>query len=137
VAATEPERELIRRVLPIAIAAVPVVLLGGALLGGWEIGLSAAIGVVVVLANFVAHGLSLSWAAKISLTVLYAVGLGGSVVRIGTIVVFMLALNKLTWFSQVAFASAVIPGTIALLVFEMKQLSGSMQADLWRFQGTV
>jgi hypothetical protein len=136
VAATEPERELIRRALPIAIAAIPIAFLGGAIVG-WEIGLSAAIGVVVVLTNFVAHGLSLSWAAKISLTVLYAVGLGGFVVRIGTIVVFMLALNKLSWFSQIAFASAVIPGTIALLVFEMKQLSGSMQADLWRFQGTV
>jgi hypothetical protein len=106
----------------------------GGLLSGRAAGASAAIGVVVVFVNFAAHGLSLAWAARISLTVLFAVGLGGFVVRLGAIVAVMFALNQLSWFSQLAFAAAVIPGTIGLLAFEMKQVSGRMQADLWTFE---
>jgi hypothetical protein len=88
---------------------------------------------LIVEANFVAHGLSLAWAARISLVVLFAIGMGGFVVRLGVIVAIMFGLNQLAWFSPRAFAAAVVPGTIVLLVFEMKQLSGRMQADLWTF----
>jgi hypothetical protein len=44
-----------------------------------------------------------------------------------------LLLDRLSWFSPLAFAAAFVPTTIALLVFEMKLLAGRMQADLWYF----
>lgn len=131
-AATEPERELIRRVLPFALPAIAIAYGAGALASA-NAALSAAIGVVVVVANFVAHGLSLAWAARISPTAVVGVGLGGFGVRLGAILVALVLLDRLSWFSPVAFAAALVPATILLLVFEAKVLSGRLQADLWRF----
>ena len=133
-AAAEPERELINRATPFAIAIIPAVFLLGWLLGGWPIGLSAALGLVVVFGNFVVHGLSLIWAGRISLVAVFATGLGGFILRLAAIFVIMLALTQLDWFSPKAFVVAAVPGTIALLGFEMKQLSGRFQADLWVFK---
>jgi hypothetical protein len=131
--AAELERVLIRRALPYMAPAAILAFVAGTVIAGTNAGWSAAIGVLIVEANFVAHGLSLAWAARISLVVLFAVGMGGFVVRLGVIVAIMFGLNQLGWFSPRAFAAAVVPGTIVLLVFEMKQLSGRMQADLWTF----
>ncbi len=136
-AVPEPERELIRRIAPFSPLAAVVAFLLGAVLSGPAAGWSAVIGVAVVLANFIAHGLSLSWAAKISPTVLFAVGLGGFIVRLAVIALVVVALDELGWFSVVAFAAAVVPSTIVLLGVEMKVLSGRLQADLWNFDRGV
>jgi hypothetical protein len=129
----EPERELVRRALPYAIPALVVAFAAGALLGGADVGWSAAIGVAVVTANFVAYGLSLAWAAAISPMALMAVGLGGFIVRLAVIVLLLVGLDTLSWFSPVAFLAAVVPVTALLLGFEMKVISGRLQADLWQF----
>lgn len=129
----EPEGEMIRRALPFGPPAVVLALLAGAALGGWDVGLSAAIGVVIVLANFVVHGLSLSRAARISPTVLYAVGLGGFMVRLAAIAGIMFALDRQAFFSPLAFGLAVVPATVSLLIIEMRQLQGRMQVELWDF----
>jgi hypothetical protein len=126
-----PERELIRRIAPWALPAAIVAFALGTWIGGTDAGWSAAIAIAVVFANFVGHGWSLALAATISPTVLYAVGLGGFVVRLGIIVVVIALLDQTAWFSVVAFIAALVPTTIALLVVEMKLLSGRMQADLW------
>jgi hypothetical protein len=55
------------------------------------------------------------------------------VVRLATLTVALLLLDRLGWFSPLAFAAAFVPTTIALLVVEMKLLAGRMQADLWYF----
>ena len=130
----EPERELIRRALPFGLPAVVLALLAGAALGGWDAGASAAIGVAIVFVNFVVHGWSLSRAARISLTALYAVGLGGFVVRLAAIAGIMLALDRLAFFSPLAFGLAVVPATVGLLVLELRQLHGRMQVELWDFR---
>ena len=129
----EPERELVRRAVPYAIPLAALAFALGALLGDASVGWSAALGVAVVAANFVAYGLSLAWAARISTTVLFAVALGGYVVRLAMVVLIMVGLNSLAWFSPVAFLAAVVPSTVLLLGFEMKLMSGRMQADLWTF----
>lgn len=122
---------MIRRIspfaLPVAIGAFAI----GTLLDGTDAGWSAAIAIAVVYLNFVAHGSSLALAASISPTVLYAVGLGGFLVRLGVIVAVIALLQQTDWFSIVAFIAALVPSTVALLVVEMKLLSGRMQADLW------
>lgn len=129
----EPEGEMIRRALPFGPPAVVLALLAGAVLGGWDVGLSAAIGVVIVLANFVVHGLSLSRAVRISPTVLYAVGLGGFMVRLAAIAGIMFALDRQAFFSPLAFGLAVVPATVSLLILEMRELQGRMQVELWDF----
>jgi hypothetical protein len=127
----EPERELIRRVSPFLLPAVGVGFAVGAALGGWNAGWSAAIGVSVVGVNFVGAGLSFAWAAAIFPMALGAVAVLGFFVRMATILLLMIALNGLGWFSPAAFAAAVVPATAVLLAFEMKVLSGRMQLDLW------
>jgi hypothetical protein len=127
----EPERELIRRVTPFLFPAVGVAFALGAALGGPNAGWSTAIGVSVVAINFLGAGLSFAWAAAISPMALAAVGVVGFFVRMATILVLMIALNRLDWFSPTAFAAAVVPATAVLLMFEMKVLSGRMQADMW------
>jgi hypothetical protein len=129
----EPERELVRRALPFAPVAGIVAFGVGALVAGVDAGWSALIGVAVVAANFVAYGLSVALAARISPMILMAVGLGGFVVRLGVIVAILAGLTTLAWFSALAFLAAVVPTTVLLLVFEMKTISGRLQADLWRF----
>jgi ATP synthase protein I len=129
----EPERELVRRLLPYSLPAFVVAVLLGALLGGRGAALSAGIAVIVVTANFVGNAYSVSWAARIGPTVLMAVGLGGFIVRLATLTVALLLLDRLSWFSALAFAAAFVPTTIALLAVEMKLLAGRMQADLWYF----
>ncbi|MGH2711008.1 MAG: hypothetical protein ACRDH9_07390 [Actinomycetota bacterium] len=127
----EPEREMVRRALPFAIPAVIVAVALGVLLDSWNAGWSAAIGVGVVAANLIAHGLSLAWAARISPTMIFAVAMGGFALRLATILIILLVLNGLPWFSPVAFVAAVVPATLLLLVFEAKVMSGRMQANLW------
>ena len=48
----------------------------------------------------------------------------GFPVRLGVILLLMFGLNTFPWFSPVAFAVAVVPATIALLVYEMKLIAG-------------
>lgn len=127
----EPERELIRRVAPFLFPAMGIAFALGVALGGPNAGWSTAIAVAVVAVNFVGAGLSFAWAAAISPMALAAVGVVGFFVRMTTILVLMIALNRLDWFSPTAFAAAVVPATAVLLMFEMKVLSGRMQIEMW------
>ena len=116
---------MVRRVLPYAIPTVGFALAVGTAVGGWGVGWSAAIGVSTVVLNLVAHGWSLSWAARISQTMLFAVALGGFVARLGTILVVLILLNRLPWFSAGAFVAAVVPATDGPdLVVGVEQLPG-------------
>jgi hypothetical protein len=122
---------MIRRISPFAVPVAIAAFALGTLVDGTDAGWSAAIAIAVVYVNFVAHGSSLALAATISPMVLYAVGLGGFIVRLGIIVLVIALLQQTEWFSIVAFIAALVPATVALLVVEMKLLSGRMQADLW------
>jgi len=129
----EPERELVRRLLPFAIPVLAIAAGAGAALGGAGAAWSAAIAIAIVAVNLVVHAGSMAWAARVSPMILMAVGLGGYVVRIAAFTVALLLLDRLTWFSPLAFIAAFAPATIALLVVEMRLLAGRMQADLWYF----
>jgi hypothetical protein len=130
----EPERELVRRLLPMAVPAAAVAAAVAALLGGAAASVSAAIGIAAVAANLVIHAASLAWASRISAAAVMIVGVGGYVLRIALFTAGLVILDRLDWFSAVAFVAAFAPATAALLAFEMKLLGGRMQADLWYFR---
>ena len=121
---------MIRRSLPLGPPSFLVALLAGAVFGGWDAAWSAAIGVAIVFANFVVHGLSLARAARISLTALTATALIGFVLRLAAIVAIMFALDRLAFFSPLAFGMAVVPGTLLLLGFELKLMAGGVGQEL-------
>jgi hypothetical protein len=131
----EPERALIRRVSPFVVPAAVVAYAVGTLVAGADAGWSALIAIAIVYLNFVANALSIAWAASTSPTLVSIVALGGYVVRLIVYTVALVLLNQLSWFSPVAFALALVPAIVSLLVFEAKALSGRMQADLWTFDG--
>ena len=126
----EPERELVRRLAPFGPPAAVVSLLVGALAGGWSVGWSAAIGVVIVFANQAVNGLVLAWAAGISLVAYSAAVMGGFVARMAAIVAVMFGLNRLAFFSPLAFGLAAIPATVLLLSYELKLLAGGLGREL-------
>jgi hypothetical protein len=129
----EPERELVRRLLPFAVPAIAVAAGAGAAMGGSGAAWSSGIAIVAVAVNFVVHAGSIAWAARTSPLLVMAVGLGGYIVRIATFTVALLLLDRLPWFSPLAFVAAFAPATVAVLVIEMRLLAGRMQADLWYF----
>ena len=134
-AGPEPERELIRRVTPFALPVAVLAFGVGWLFGGSGAAWSAAIAIAIVYVNFVANALSLAWAAGISPTMVSIVGIGGYVVRLLIYTIALVLLNQLEWFSPVAFALALVPAIVALLIYEAKAFSGRMQVDLWTFEG--
>lgn len=133
--AADPEALVLRRTLPFAPAVVIAAFVAGSVLADGNAAWSAALGVVVVAANLVAFAVSLSWAARISPIVVYAVGLGGFVIRMVVFLVLLLLLNGAAWFSPTAFIAGFVPTTIALLAYELKILSDRrVQSDLWYFR---
>jgi ATP synthase protein I len=130
----EPERELVRRLLPFSVPVFAIAVVSGWVLGDAGAAWSAGIGVAAVAANFAGYGYSVAWAARISPTLLMAVALGGFVVRLAILTVALVLLDRLAWFSPVAFVAAFAPTTIALLVVELKLLAGRMQVDLWSLE---
>jgi ATP synthase protein I len=136
-ASVEPERAALRRVLPLAPIALFIAFILGGLIGGSDAAWSAAIAVVIVFLNFVAAALSVAWAARISPSILFAVAMGGFVIRLFVYTIALVLLNTLGWFSPLAFALTLVPTVIALLVVEAKTLSGRLQADMWSFEGTA
>ena len=133
----EPERELVRRVLPFVPLALIAAFAIGWIAGGSGAAWSATIAVAIVAANFVAFALSIAWAAAVSDTMLAIVALGGYLVRLIIFTMVLVGLNTLAWFSPLAFVLALMPAVIALLVYEAKILSGRMQADMWTFEGAA
>jgi hypothetical protein len=127
---TEPERAIVRRVLPFGPPAAIAAFLIGGLAVDWGTGWSAAIGVGVVVTNAVANAVLLSRAVRISLTAYSAAVMGGFIVRLAVIVAIMFALNRLSWFSPLAFGLAVVPATILLLTYEMKLVASGLGQEL-------
>src|SRR5262245_48660859 len=127
----DPERELARRVAPLFLPAIVAALVVGVLVGGWGVGLSAAIGIAVVGLNFAVSAFSQAWAARVSITALAVVVMVGFVVRMAAILALMFVLERLTsWFVPVAFGFAVIPSLMLLLAYELRLVASGLGRDL-------
>jgi hypothetical protein len=116
----KPEIQMIRRaVLPAVLALVGSAAVAWTLDGAGAAA-SAALGIAIVFANFVAHGWSLAWASGVSIPMVQAVALGGLVVRMAVIVGLLFLLHIFAWFSVTTFAWTVALATMALLAFEAR-----------------
>jgi hypothetical protein len=121
---------MVRRAVAVGLLAAPVASGVAYLLGGGGTAVSALIGVAVVVANFAAHGLSLAWAAGVSITAVHAVALGGVVVRLGVIVALMFLLDRTPFFSPLAFGLTAVIGTLILLVYEARLVQKGLGGEL-------
>lgn len=132
----DPEKLVLRRLLPFAPVAAVVAFLLGLAFGDASTGWSALAGVAVVTANLVATAYPVMWAARISPSAMYLAVMGGFLVRLMVVLLVLLALDATGWFSPLAFVATVVPATIAVLVAEMRLLMDRrLQAGLWYFRG--
>jgi hypothetical protein len=120
---TRPEHVMVRKGTVVGLVAAPVSFGFGVAAGGPDAGWSALLGTVVVVANFALHGMSLAWAAGISIPVLHVVALGGFALRMGIIVVVLVLLDRTAFFSPAAFGLAAVATLVALLGIEARLLT--------------
>ena len=128
--AAGPEQVMVRRAGALGLVAGPVAFAAGALAGGADGGWSALLGVVVVVANFAVHGLSLAWAAGVSIPMLQVVALGGFVARMAVIVGVLVLLNRAVFFSPAIFGVAAVITVFALLGYEARLMSRGLGGGL-------
>ena len=124
--APEVERELAFDMLRRGIWFAPVVLLLATLIWGTKGAASAAVAIVLVAVNLVLAALGLSWAAKVSLTAIMAMSLGGFAVRMGLVCLVLLALRHQPWINLTALGVTVLVTHLGLLFWELRYVSASL-----------
>src|SRR5687767_4865637 len=100
--APEVERELAFDMLKRGVWFMPAILLVATMIWGTQGASSAAVAIALVVVNLVLAALALSWAAKVSLTAIMAVSLGGFAVRMGLVCAVLFAVRNATWIDMTA-----------------------------------
>lgn len=121
-----PEREiafdLVRRSLWVA----PLFLALGALGWGLDGVVSVSLALGLVALNFASGAAIITYALRISPTVLYGAVLVGYLVRLGVMTGVVLAVRTTDWFNAVPFAVALLVTHLGLLGAETRRISGSL-----------
>jgi hypothetical protein len=116
--------DLVRRGLMVA----PVILLVAGLLRGWPGVASAAIGLGIVLLNFLAAAAIMTRAAKSGAAAIGAAALAGYVVRLAVILVALVLLRHQPWIDLPTLGFVIVGTHLGLLVWEMKYVSLTLAA---------
>jgi hypothetical protein len=129
--ASAPEAPAVERELAFDMArrglwVAPAIVALAALVWGGDGAWSALVAVAVVLVNLALAAISLSWAARRSLTLLMAVALGGFLVRMALVTVVMLAVRDQPWIDLVALGVTVVVTHLGLLFWELRYVSASL-----------
>ena len=118
----EMATDMVRRAVPLA--PLPVVL--GAAFSGVAGALSAAFGVVLVLANLVGAAALMAWAARRSLGVLAGVAVGGFAARLGLLTLTVWLVKDLAWVELVPLGLTIVVAQVGLLWWEARHVSLSL-----------
>jgi hypothetical protein len=113
-----------------ALLVAPVLI---AAFGVWRGGLgavSAAIGVVIVVANFLLAGFVMSKAASVSLSLYHAAALFGFLLRLTLITVVMIGVGQMMDVDRLAMGVAAIVSYLVLLSWEAVALSRGDEKEL-------
>jgi hypothetical protein len=120
------EREIAFDMLKRGIWFAPAILIGAAAIWGSDGASSAAVAIAVVLVNLVLAAVSLSWAARRSLTLVMAVALGGFAVRMGLVTIVLLLVKDESWIDLTALGVTVLVTHLGLLFWELRYVSASL-----------
>lgn len=124
------ESVLARHTVARSIYVAPVLILVFALASGWEGAWSAALGVGVVLANFLLAGAILSISAKISLAVYHAAALFGFFLRLGLMVLTVLLIARFLPIDRLALGISAVVAYLVLLSWEAVAVSKGRERNL-------
>ena len=124
--APDVERQLAFDILRRGLWVAPAIVAAAAVIWGSDGAWSALVAVAVVLVNLALAAISLSWAARRSLTLLMAVAMGGFLVRMGLVTAVMLAVRNQPWIDLVALGVTVLVTHLGLLFWELRYVSASL-----------
>jgi hypothetical protein len=97
---------------------------------GWEGAWSSALGVALVVVNFLLAGAMLSISAKISLAVYHAAALFGFFLRLALMVLSVLLIAELLPIDRLAFGVAAVVAYLVLLSWEAVAVSKGRERNL-------
>jgi len=124
--APEVERELAFDMVKRGVWVAPAILALATVVWGLQGTASAAVAIALVGINLVLAALGLSWAAKISLTAIMAVSLGGFAVRMALVCAVLLAVRHESWINLTALGITVLVTHLGLLFWELRYVSASL-----------
>lgn len=113
-----------------AIYVAPVLIMIFALTGGWQGAWSAALGVAVVVANFLLAGALLSISARISLQAYHAAALFGFFLRLLLFVGAVYVISEVVEVDRLAFGITAVVSYLALLVLEAVAVAKGKEREL-------
>lgn len=114
--------DLARRAIPLA----PVILVAAAIGWGWSGVASSAIGIGLVVVNFLLAALIISTTIRVSLNALMAGVLFGFILRLALLTVAVVLLRKIGWIEDIPLLFTVLITHIGLLVWETRYVSMSL-----------
>lgn len=127
------EADLARHTVTRGMYVGPALILVFALLRGWDGAWSAALGVVVVIANFLLSGAILSISARISLQAYHAAALIGFFLRLGLFIGAVYLIARAFDVDRLAFGITAVVAYFTLLTWEAVSLSMSREREpSWR-----
>jgi len=121
-----PELEIVTDMVRRAIPVAPVLVLGCGLVWGINGALSSAFGIGLVLMNFLLTALLLTWAGRVSPTMLMAATLGGFIVRMALIVGAVVLVKGTWWASMAPLLLTILVTHLGLLMWETRYVSLSL-----------
>jgi hypothetical protein len=124
------ESILARHTVARAVYVAPVLIALFWLTRGWDGAWSSALGVAVVLVNFLLAGAMLSISAKISLAVYHAAALFGFFLRLGLMVLTVLLIAQLVPIDRIAFGISAVAAYLVLLAWEAVAVSKGRERNL-------
>ncbi|MDP7549653.1 MAG: ATP synthase subunit I [Acidimicrobiales bacterium] len=122
-----PERDIARDLARRAVWVAPVFVSAGTVGWGATGAASAAVALVLVVANFLIGAAIITRAVRISLNALYGAVLFGYLIRLGALAVIAVVLKGSgDWFSAVPFAITLLVTHLGLLTWETRHVSASL-----------
>ena len=120
------ERELAFDMVRRGLWVAPVLVLLGAVIWGGDGAWSAAVAVGLVLVNLALSAIALSWAARVSLTMIMVVALAGFAVRMGLVTLVVFLVRDAPWVDLTALAIGILVTHLGLLFWELRYVSASL-----------
>lgn len=111
-----------------ALIVAPLVILGCGLLRGVDGAISAAIGLVLVMLNFLVSARLIEWAAAKGAGFMQGAVLGGFVVRLGALLMIVLALDRFDFIDIPVLVLTIAVTHIGLLIWETRYVSLTLAA---------
>ena len=120
--AAEVALDMVKR----GLVALPLGVMAGALLAGFNGAMSVAYGMALILVNLVLSAFLLGWASKISFAAVASAALGGYAMRLALIFFAVWIVKDMSWVAMLPLGITLIVTHLGLLVWELRHVSASM-----------